>query len=87
MYASPSSLDLAVVTVPSAIVDAILGQVPTLPEVCWPWLSCSGWRRLLGASGASNGFAIAGDTERWRSWSTADHRTEMHRHHLDDSVL
>ncbi len=89
MYASPSSLDLAVVTVLGAIVGrAILGQVPTLSGGLLALATLFGMevlagriRRDLRRRSAQQHRAVAVMVN-----GKVD-RAEMRRQHLDDSVL
>lgn len=89
MYASPSSLDLAVVTVLGAIVGrAILGQVPTLSGGLLALAVLFGLEAIAGRVRRIERVRNRG---RHRAVAIMVHgridRTEMHRHHLDDSVL
>ncbi len=89
MFASPSSLDLAVVTVLGAIVGrAILGQVPTLSGGLLALGTLFGLESLAGRVRRS-------ERVRWGNRHRAAavmvsgeiDRAEMDRHHLDDTTL
>ncbi|MEZ5184462.1 MAG: DUF421 domain-containing protein [Candidatus Nanopelagicales bacterium] len=89
MYASPSSLDLAVVTVLGAIVGrAILGRVPTLAGGLLALAVLFGLEAIVGRVRRTEAVRTRG---RHRAVAVMVDgridRTEMHRHHLDDNVL
>ncbi len=89
MYASPSSLDLAVVTVLGAIVGrAILGRVPTLSGGLLALAVLFGLEAIVGRIRRTERVRSRG-RHRAVAVMVAGHidRREMHRHHLDDNVL
>lgn len=89
MYASPSSLDLAVVTVLGAIVGrAILGRVPTLSGGLLALAVLFALEAIVGRIRRSERIRSRG---RHRAVAVMVDgridRGEMHKHHLDDNVL
>ena len=69
LYASPSSLDLAVVTILGAIVGrSILGESPTRPVACWHWPPCWHWRLLPGGYAAARAAVDRPGTARPPWW-------------------
>ena len=89
IYASPSSLDLAVVTVLGAIVGrAILGRVPTLSGGLLALAVLFGLEAVVGRVRRSERMQ-ARTQHRAAAIMVAGHldRREMRRHHLDENVL